>query len=252
MDIALENELGDTVQRLLMLRRAALRSLSKALGLGLPPEGEGQRLGAIKAASAAPDSCGPEIPLAPARGRLLSVSPFEMVRTADGYEAQHVGFAGRDAARAADVWDRMADQARRAGGRDPFTPAQVATARTYAMLVERHSAVGLKGRSIETAGRGGASAGDGVMDLIIDEGRRIAAMERAVGNGLALAVRRQGKAGRTGIGALVLVQSVCLHGLTVSDVLVRHGWSKYGDTVSRAQAALGAALDRMARPQIGA
>ena len=247
MDIAIENELGDTVQRLLMLRRAALRSLSKAFGLGLPPEGEGQRLGAIKAASVAPESCGPEIPLAPARGRLLAVEPFEMVRTAEGYEAQHVGFAGRDAARAADVWDRMADQARRAGGADPFTPAQVATARTYAMLVERHSAVGLKGRSIETAGRGGASAGDGVMDLIIDEGRRIAAMERAVGAGLAMAVRRQGKAGRTGIGALVLVQSVCLQGLSVSEVLVRHGWSKYGDTVARAQAALGQALDRMAR-----
>lgn len=246
MDIALQNELAETVQRLVLLRRAALRSLSKALGLGLPPEGEVQRLAAIKAGAVAPESCGPEIPLAPARGRVLPVQPFEMVRTADGYEPQHVGFAGRDAARAADVWDRMADQARRAGGRDPFTPAQVATARTFAVLVERHSAVGLKGRSIETAGRGGSGAGNGVMDLIIDEGRRIAAMERAVGNGLALAVRRQGKAGRTGIGALVLVRAVCLEGLTVSEVLVRHGWSKYGDSVARAQAALGDALDRMA------
>lgn len=245
MEMAWHNELEDTVERLVRLRRAALRSLSKAMGLGLPPEGEAQRLAAVKAAAVAPGSCGPEIPLAPARGRLVAVEPFEMVRTDDGYEAQHVGFAGRDAARATDVWDRMADQARRAGGADPFTPAQVATARTYAAFVERHSAVGLKGRSIETAGRGRSGASDGVMDLIIDEGRRIVAMERAVGDGLALEVRRQGRPGRVGIATLALVRAVCLEGLTVSEVLVRHGWSAYGDVRAQAQRALGAALDRM-------
>lgn len=245
MEMALQDELEGTVQRLVMLRRAALRSLSKAMGLALPPEGEGQRLAALKAGAVAPDSCGPEIPVAPARGRLLPVHPVEMVRTDDGYEAQHVGFAGRDAARASDVWDRMADQARRAGGADPFTPAQVAAARTYAALVERHSAVGLKGRSIETAGRGGSGARDGVMDLIIDEGRRITAMERNVGAGLALEVQRKGKGVRTGIPTLVLVRAVCLEGLTVSEVLVRHGWSAYGDVRSQAQRALAAALDRM-------
>lgn len=248
MEAEAMTDLDGTVLRMLDIKRAGLRAVARWLRVDLPADTESGRLAAIRARSVAPASCGPEIPVAPARGRLVAVQPVEMRRVADGYEPQHVGWAGRDAARASDVWDRMADQARRAGGHDPFTRVQKGVARDYAALVERHSAVGLKGRSIETmmGGRGGGGAGRDVMDLILDEGRRIAAMEQAAGPVMALVVQRQGKGQRAGIPVLVLVRSVCLDGMTVSEVLRRHGWSTYGDVRAMAQQALADALDRMA------
>lgn len=245
MEVTWQEGLDEAVARLVRMRWGAVRQLARHFGLPEPARGEAGRIAALKRQAVAPEGCGPEMPLAPARGRLVPVAPIAMVRAADGYVPQHVGFAGRDAARAADVWDRMAAQAARAGGEAPFTVQQVATGRAYAALVERHAAFGLRGRSVEVlAGRGGG-ASDGVMDAVIDEGRRIAAMERAAGGGMALAVRRQRGAGRSGVPVLALVRAVAVDGLDLSAVLRRYGWAAQGPNREAAREALAAALDRM-------
>ncbi len=230
---------------------AALRMVARWEALDLPPATEADRIAALKARAVPPAACGPDMPAAPARGPLVALPPMAMVRTEDGYDLQHSGWRGRDAARARDVFDAMADQARRAGGAAPFTPRQVAAGRLYAVLVERHSCVGLKGRSVEVQ-RGTVSAGraDGVMDRILDEGRRIARMRAAAaaapGGGLALAVQRQRKAGRRAVAVADLVESVCLQGRALDHVLRAHGWACDAPARAQLQKALAAALDRMA------
>lgn len=243
----LEREIEATVLRMVARRTEVVRAITSAMGLKDPTMGEGDRLATLKARAVAPEACGPDMPVAPARGRMVRVAPVSMQLTAEGWAPQHGGHRGRDAARAADVFDEMARQARRAGGEDPFTPRQKAAGRIYAALVERHSAVGLKGRSIETmlTGRGGGG-GDGVMDIILDEGAAIAAMRAAVGDGWALVVVRKSKRKRTPLSVAELVDRVCLRGETISDVLLACGWVKYGESVLWARTALADALDRMA------
>lgn len=244
MEMTAGCEFDGMVGRLVAARGRALVGLAKVFGVPLPAPTEAGRLAALKARAVAPEACGPEIPLAPARGAVVPFQPVAVVRGRDGYEVQPAGFAGRSGARSADAFDRMADQAGRAGGVDPFTPAQVATGRAYAALVERHAAFGLRGRSVEVlAGRGGGGS-DGVMDAVIDEGRRIAAMERAAGHGVALSPLRDG-AGRQAVMVLVLVRMVCVEGLDLSAVLRRHGWAPKGDSRAALRLALGLALDRM-------
>lgn len=233
------------------VRQSAVRAVARWLEIDLPPETEAERLDRIRADAVPPASCGPDMPLAPARGRLIALPPLATVRTDTGYDVAHVGFRGRDAARARDVWDEMADQARRAGGYDPFTARQKAAGRTYAALVERHQSVGLRGRSVETMhGRGGLPSG-GIMDRVLDEGRAIASMQAAIGDGWALEVRRQGKRRRVALTVRDLADRVCLGGQTISAVLAACGWSVKGETRDWAQDALARALDRMVWWQIG-
>lgn len=243
----LEREIEATVLRMVARRTEVVRAIASAMGLKDPTMGEGDRLATLKARAVAPETCGPDMPVAPARGRMVRVAPVAMQLTDEGWAPQHGGFRGRDAARAADVFDEMARQARRAGGDDPFTQRQKGAGRAYAALVERHSAVGLKGRSVETmlTGRSGRG-GDGVMDIILDEGAEIAAMRSAVGDGWALVVVRQSKRKRTPLTVSELVDRVCLRGETVSAILDACGWSVYGESRDWARAALAEALDRMA------
>lgn len=239
--------------RIMAIRADAVRAYAKHLGLADPTMGEVDRLAQIKGRAIAPEACGPEIPLAPARGRMVRVEPVAMRLMADGWVPQHGGFRGRDAARSADVFDEMDRQAARAGGDRPFTARQVAAGRTYAALVERHACVGIKGRSIETASGSGRPGSGGIMDLILDEGRAIAAMQGAIGDGWALAVVRASKRKRTPLSVRELVDRVCLRGQTISAVLEACGWSVYGETRVWARQALAEALDRMAaRVQMGA
>jgi hypothetical protein len=247
MTLRESEDIATLVARLMARKTLAIRTIARSMGLDLPPATEAERLDAIRAAALPPESCGPDMPSAPARGPLRVIHPLSMVRTEDGYDLRHTGWRGRDAARARDIFDEMADQARRAGGFDPFTLRQKDTARAYATLVERHSSRGLKGRSIETmsGGRGGRG-GDGVMDRILLEGERIAGMRAAVGDGLALEVRRAGARVRASIRLRDLVDLVCIEGRSISDVLARFGWTRDGKTRAEAQAALAGALDRMA------
>lgn len=244
-------DIDDAVLNAYVLRMVArwgdaARSVARARGLPPPLLTEAERVVAIKARAVAPERCGPEIPVAPARGPMVAFAPMEMRRTEDGYDLVHAGHRGRDAARAMDVWDQMARQARRAGGTDPFDQAQVATGRAYAALVERHAARGLRGVSVETmaVGRGGA-AGGGYADAVLAEGRRLDALVQAIGGGVALEVRRVTRRARGVVTVRQLVDGLCVEGLTLANLLRRSGWDTNGATIETAREAVAAALDRM-------
>lgn len=248
-----EAALNAHVMRMVARETEALRSIARAMELDPPVLSEADRLAALSARAVPPERCGPEIPVAPARGPMVAFAPMEMQMGEAGPALVHVGFRGRDAARAMDVWDEMARQARRAGGDEPFTRAQVAVGRAYSTLVERHAARGLRGVSVETmmVGRGG-KGGDGFADAVVTEGRRIEALQRAIGDGVALEVRRVSRRARGVVTVRALVDGLCLEGLTISTLLRRSGWSERDmPTVDRARAAVSAALDRMslASPQ---
>lgn len=242
-------ELEQLVMRLVAVNLGALRSLARERGRQPPCLSEGDRLTAIKARAVPPARCGPDMPAAPARGPMVAFAPVAMHPTADGYAQSHDGYRGRDAARAADVFDRMCLQAQRRGGVAPFTASQIAAGRGYGALVERHAARGLRGFSAETRGGGGGRAGGGgggYIDAVLAEGQLIALLRAAIGDDMALTVQRGPGGQRVGIPARVLVDAVCLHQQPVSAVLRRYGWSIQGTTRARAQAALARALDRMA------
>ncbi|MFD1913813.1 hypothetical protein [Halodurantibacterium flavum] len=205
------------------------------------------------------DRCGPEITMPPARGRLVAFEPMELRASArvampggfEDYELEHVGYRGRDAARQADAFDVMEDQARRAhrGAAAafvaPFTPGQVAIARHYRALVERHDAGGMKCASLETVRRGDGRGGS-FMDAFLAEGYDIDRLRARIGDGIAMPVRRQ-RAGsaRRAIPDRVLVDMVCLQDMTLSAVLARHGWPDRGENIIAARLALATALERM-------
>ncbi|MCL4069014.1 hypothetical protein M3484_20870 [Pseudomonas sp. GX19020] len=248
MDIGLEMAVDGLVKEGLARQASALQSVAAMLRIALPGSTEIARLRALRSRAVPPASCGEDMPVAPARGPVVAFQPKQPVLMDDGRHEVHAGWLGRDAGRASDAFDRMADQSRRAGGVDPFLPFHKLTARTYAALVERHSCVGLKGRSFETmmGGRSGGG-GDGVMDLILDEGATIDAMRRAAGDGWALEVRRQGKRRRVPLTVLDLVDRVCLQDKTIGEVLRACGWSEKGETRAWAQDALCGALERMSK-----
>lgn len=224
----------------------ALRSVARARALPPPLMSEADRLAALKARAVAPERCGPEIPVAPARGPMVAFAPLEMRRVEDGYDLVHAGFRGRDAARAMDVWDVMARQARRAGGDEPFTRVQVAAGRAYAALVERHAARGLRGVSVETmaVGRGGQGGG-GYSEAVLAEGLWLDAMVAAIGDGVALEVRRVSRRARGVLTVRALVDGLCLEGLTLTNLLQRAEWDTNGPTIETARGKVAEALDRM-------
>ncbi|MBN8294967.1 hypothetical protein JI664_23575 [Rhodobacter sp. NTK016B] len=242
-----ESDLNAAVDRLIGYRQGALKVIARERQIVLTPAKERDRLQLMKIKAHAPRSCGPEIPVAPARGVTLPYAPQAVRATANGYEPQHVGFEGRDAARAADVFDTMTLQARRRGGGDPLTPAQVDTGRRYGALVERHSSVGLKCVSVEAQDRSHGSGGGSYMDAVLAEGDVIRRMTAAIGTGFALEVTRNRGGKRRSITIRALVDMVCIEGLSVTDVLKKNGWAVYGELRGRAYGALGDALDRMRR-----
>ena len=191
------------------VRRGALARGRKDPAL-LDPQ---HALAAMIDAGRAPDSCGPEIIPAPARGPLRAWMPTELrplasvddpqpglrtERLIGDYQSEPMGYRGRDAARRVDVFDLMEDQARaawsKAGRKEafvaPFTPGQVMTARYYRDLTERHSAGGMRCASLETTGRGGAGGSGEFIDAFVHEGRILAAMHRRIGAMPAMTVRR--------------------------------------------------------------
>lgn len=227
---------------------------------------EAVRIAEIKARSAVPRACGPAIPVAPGRGPMIRFAPREMGRSeSGGYILAKTGFEGRDAARIADVFDRMERAARKAhkaantrrdkAGKESqpyaalFTPGQISAARDYAALVERVEASGVKCSSLETVQAGSGSGGDRE-EAILADFQRLRALQRRIGNGLAKEVRhirpsQNGGKKRAAIYVRRLVDLVCLGDTPLSDVLERHGWSKDGDAVHGLRKALCAALDRM-------
>ncbi len=77
----------------------------------------------VMARAAAPQSCGPEIAAAPARGAALRFQPVAMVpKGAEGFATGPACYRGRDAVRRADLFDKMERAAQRRGQAAPFSP----------------------------------------------------------------------------------------------------------------------------------
>ncbi|MBZ4023262.1 hypothetical protein CKO11_12415 [Rhodobacter sp. TJ_12] len=210
----------------------------------------------VMARAAAPASCGPEIVAAPARGASMRFQPEAMVPKGEAdWRAEPVGYRGRDAVRRADLFDKMERAALRAGREVPFSPGQVSAGRSYAALVEFVSAGGVKLSSLE--GRIGGAGGGGEVAWIeryCQASERLRRMRIAIGDGAALSVRRvrpskRAKPGATGsartISDRVLVDGVCVSGLSLGDVLLANGWAKSGQNIEAVRGALAAALERM-------
>ena len=219
------------------------------------------RLDQVKASAAIPEACGPDIAPAPARGAFATFRPIEIVPGSAG-TARPAGYRGpgevqhRAAIRRADVFDAMIEDARRrhaTRGDDagpfvpPFTPGQVQVARDYRDLVERHAAGGMKCASLDAVTRGGGQGE--FIDAFIHDAIRLAKIEERIGAGVAMPVRRRrpslrGAAARD-ITARALVDMVCLGGVSLQRVLIRHGWTGNEARRTLLRMALAAALDRM-------
>ena len=206
--------------------------------------------------AAPPVECGPRIPVAPARGPMITFTPREVVKTdAGNYRSVPTGHKGRKAARVADAFDNMTRDAIKAhmrlGGDDasfvpPFSVGQIEAGREYAALVERVASSGLGCASLEAAGRGG-SGGEGVQAAVFRDIERLRFLRARIGNGLAKEVRRFRPDGdkRRVILARGLVDQVCVEGLSLEAVLKRHGWGINTRCREALRAALCSALDRM-------
>lgn len=217
---------------------------------------ERARVANLLARATPPDACGPEMPVAPARGPMLAFTPRKVVQTEAGnYRSVSDGYVGRRAARVADAFDTMTRKAfeahEKAGGDEadfvpPFSVGQVEAGREYAALVERVASSGLGCVSLEAAGRGGGG-GEGVQAAVFRDIERLRFLRARIGNGLAKEVRRIRPDGakRRVIWARVLVDQVCVEGLSLEAVLKRHGWGINTRCRDALRTALCGALDRM-------
>ena len=210
-------------------------------------QAQAKQAAAVMRAGTVPAGTSPLIePFAPGRGFTVPFRQTELIQRADGkveeIDANHLRLA---AIRIGDAFDRTADACVRNKVDLPFSPGQIAVGRAYAALVERYESAGLRCASGETQGQGG---GGSFMDAVLADSERLARLERRIGAGLAVEVRKvrpSARGGRRAIRDRVLVRSFCCEGLTLADVLKAHGWSKTGSNVQRVRIALCAALDRM-------
>ena len=231
---------------------------------------------AVLTRAAVPIECGPEIPVAPARGPMARFTPRSVLPTSDGgVVSRRSGYLGRDAARVIDVFDAMTRRAMVAHqkkGDDagpfapPFSKGQVGMAREYAALTERVSASGVKCSALETTmGSGGSCAGDREAAIFRDF-QRLRVLHRRIGSGLAKEVRRVRPSKcraryeksifddglrvsvankRRAIYVRAVVDDVCLGGKTLTEVLRSHCWGVDAKARDGLRRALCAALDRM-------
>ena len=153
----------------------------------------------------------------------------------------------------ADVWDRIELAARKAHARKgggavyvaPFTPGQVATARHYAGLTEAYAAGLLRGQAIDSTGGGDPAQ---AIDAWCDTAALWRRYRDRIGPGFVTGLRRVRPSAR-GEARLVrevaLVDAVAIEGLTLTQVLARHGWADNGRYREALRVALVGALDRM-------
>ncbi|RJE84018.1 hypothetical protein D3P04_13455 [Paracoccus onubensis] len=199
------------------------------------------------------EGCGPAIPVAPARGPQRSVTPHVMMpdpKDKSGWKVEETGWRGFKAAQAMDIFDTLALKAAKRKEVPPFTKGQVNVARLYRDLVERHDAGGMKLASLEGRVASGSGKGGDFMDAFLAEGEAIRRMQRAIGNGVAMQVRRVRPSVRGGKSARNirdrdLVDAICLHGKSFRQVLEVHGWTVTGRNVQSLIGALGCVLNRM-------
>lgn len=219
---------------------------------------ERERVASIIARATPAEGCGPAIPIAPARGPSMVVTPNVVMpdeKSRTGYKVEATGWRGFRAARAIDVFDTL-DQREAARARKqkrdpvpPFSKAQVTVARHYRDLVERHDAGGMRCTSLETRGGGGSSSGE-FIDAYLATGREIQQMRQRIGAGAAMVVRRvrpsaRGKATASIIRDRDLVDAVCIQGKSFREVLDGHGWTGTSRNIALLVDALKLCLDRM-------
>ena len=209
-----------------------------------------QRVAVMKAAATPTSIASPVIIPAPARGPTKVVQLRETVVTESGPRVRRTTVDGYHPVQASDAFDQMELQARRrdAQGKPLFTRHQVDAGRAYAALSERCASEGVRCSSIEGQAGGGQGGGRDWIDQFILRSNWLARMQAAIGDGVALSPRgaqAHADRGRKVVRVRDLVDAVCIHGKTLSQVLKAKGWPANGRTIDAARAALCAALDRM-------
>lgn len=212
-------------------------------------EREQRRIQAMKDRAQPPVSCGPSIIAAPARGACVVVPNVSLLpQGRDRWGAVHTGYGGHDAVRQMDVFDRMVVASSRRKRMPLVTPGQISIGRRYRDLVELLTADGCRLSTLEQSFGSGDSGG--WMDRRLQLADEVDALRRRIGQGVALQVRRvrpsdRGDGHRGTILDRVLVDSVCIAGSTLDQVLKKHGWAKSARTYEAVAQALCGALDRM-------
>lgn len=213
---------------------------------------EAQRIAAVKAMGQVPDGCCPDIPEAPARGTFRVVEPQALYPDGkDGFVSKPAGYRGRKVMERSDAFDVMEAQARKV----LFTPGQKAMGRLYAVLTERLASSGMRCSSVEALRQQAGSGGE-YIDAVIRDRRQLEQLQRRIGGGVALQVRRVRPSQRNRKGLILdrtVVDQVCIEGRTIAEVLTKAGWvapgqRAQGKHIKDVRAALCAALDRMAGP----
>lgn len=200
-----------------------------------------------------PVSVSPAVPVSPARGRVVAEAGLHVTEmTPNGPRTHKASADGFHPARVEDAFDRMTIKAKNRKGADMaplFTVRQVEAGRAYAKLYERCAAEGVRCSSPETkVGGGGGESGRDWIDGVIARGRMLAAIQAAIGDGIALSprnARAHADRGRRVIRVRQLVDAVCVEGQTLRDVLANNGWSRQSVPAEILMRSLTAALDRM-------
>lgn len=213
---------------------------------------EAMRIAEVRALGSVPPEVGPDIIAAPARGPVRVFEGRAVYPKGEGeFELKPSGFAGRKSLRRADSFDVMTAKAARHKKSAPFSPSQVAIGRHYRDLVERHDAAGVKCASLEGAASRGGGSGGGFIEALLRDRDEIAELQRRIGAGAAMVVRRirpSSRGSRLTITDRRLVDMVCLDEKTISDVLRGHGWAIKSALIRALNQSLCDALDRMAGP----
>ncbi|KAA9008104.1 hypothetical protein [Histidinibacterium aquaticum] len=262
--------------------RAITAHSALPLGLVLLPT-DTQRLELVSALGPAPAECAPSdrerfpgIAAPPARAPMGTFQSLVAVPKVEGYELMPAGYRGRAALREIDVFDRMQAphelgqaakrQAHERAGKDtdkfrarpfPVTPGQIAMARRYATLAERHTTRGTPRSCLADCGRGDALD---YLQAVVYASRELELLRERVGPGLAKRIRRRRPSeARIEITARDLVDQVCLAQKTVAQVIRDHGWCAEGSRprqghVNDLLEALANALEAMmgkGKPRVG-
>ena len=210
---------------------------------------QASRQASVLAAGMAPTECGPEMPVAPARGKVVTFQPLQILPDGeDGYKQVELGFAGRSAMREEDVFDRMNNQVRRKKGDLVFPTGLIEVARDYREITQRVLAGNVKCSKIE-GNRGGGTDRD-FMDRYMEDSEQLRRLHKAIGPGWAMQVRRQAalqmdRGQRRSISDRELVDFVVLKDRDISSVLSGFGWSVKGKSRKVLKLALWLTLERM-------
>jgi hypothetical protein len=185
-------------------------------------------------------------PVAPARGPQQLVPNFSVtgggMRRVEGAHWQ-----GLSPLAAAVAQARLRHEARNPDAPfvPPYNPGQVAVAEDYAAIVEWRAGSALRCASLE-AGRGGGGSGLFIATFM-EQGRWLSELQRRIGDGVAMSVRRHMDRGngRATITVRAAVDMLVLGGQDLSVILRRFGWAEKGSHRKDLRTAICGALDRM-------